>query len=387
MTTMPIAVLTAAFEESVAAAGMDAELDAKHNGRAVIISWPSVPIEIVRAAGLVPIIARGGLAATPTADAYLESEIFPSRLRMLAEAALTGRLSTAARIIIPRTSEPDYKFFLYLKEFVRLGTAPALPPVLLFDLLQSQGTDVLSYNAARSWELLSELTRVSNRLVTLDDVRHEIVRTNAARAASRRLMSLRRGVPRVTGTEVFPLLCAFWSVDPQVYAALAGAAADEIAKRPPLGGPRVLLTGAPVDGTALHSAIEACGAVVVSEIGPWGSGEAGADVADVDADEDPITALAEKYGSDAIGPRTPAAQVRARIVDLLDNVDAVVVSLPPEDTAFGWDYPALRSLLQQKGIPHTCLYSDSCGPVSAADEDRLNALMTALPVRTEVRRG
>jgi len=33
------------------------------------------------------------------------------------------------------------------------------------------------------------------------------------------------------------------------------------------------------------------------------------------------------------------------------------------------------------------LSSDSCGPVSAADEERLDTLIHALPVRTEVRRG
>jgi benzoyl-CoA reductase/2-hydroxyglutaryl-CoA dehydratase subunit BcrC/BadD/HgdB len=384
MTTMPIAVLTAAFEESVIAAGMDAELDAKHDGRGVVISWPSVPIEIVRAAGLVPIIARGGMSATPTADAYLESGIFPGRIRMLAEAALTGRLSSAARIIVPRTSDPDYKFFLYLREFVRLGLTPALPPVVLFDLLQSEGPDVRSYNSARSRDLLHELTKVSDRLVRLDDVRHEITRANTARSASRRLLSLRRGIPRVTGAEVFPLLCAFWSVDPEVYAALAGAAADEIARRPPLAGPRVLLAGAPVDGTALHSAIEARGAIVVSEIGPWTNGAAGADVV---CDDDPMTALADKYCADAIGPRTPAAQLQGTIADLLDDVDAVVVSLPGEDMTFGWDYPAFRNLARTKGIPLTCLSSDSCGVVSAADEERLDTLITALPVRTEVRRG
>jgi hypothetical protein len=63
------------------------------------------------------------------------------------------------------------------------------------------------------------------------------------------------------------------------------------------------------------------------------------------------------------------------------------VSLPTEDTAFGWDYPALRNLLQKRGIPHTWFSSDSCGPVSAADEERLGLLMADLPVRTEVRRG
>ena len=98
---------------------------------AVVLSWPSVPIEIVRAAGLRPIFVRGGAistAATPAADAHLEPEIFPSRLRYLVDAALTGRLDRAARIIVPRTSDPDYKSFLYLREFVRRGIARSLPP-------------------------------------------------------------------------------------------------------------------------------------------------------------------------------------------------------------------------------------------------------------------
>ena len=58
------------------------------------VSWPSVPVEIVRAAGF-----RAGrwpeepADPTPAADAHLEPGIFPSRLRQLVEDALTGRLS------------------------------------------------------------------------------------------------------------------------------------------------------------------------------------------------------------------------------------------------------------------------------------------------------
>jgi hypothetical protein len=54
---------------------------------------------------------------------------------------------------------------------------------------------------------------------------------------------------------------------------------------------------------------------------------------------------------------------------------------------FGWDYPAFRNLARTKGIPHTCLVSDSCGTVSAADEERLDTLIHALPMQTAVRRG
>src|SRR4051812_44296551 len=117
----------------------------------VVISWPSVPVEIVRAAGLRPIIMRSapeGRASTPVADEHLESGIFPSRLRHLVDAALTGRLDNAACIILPRTSDPDYKTFLYLREFARRGIAHSLPPIMLFDLLQSEGPEIRGYDAA-----------------------------------------------------------------------------------------------------------------------------------------------------------------------------------------------------------------------------------------------
>ncbi len=96
----------------------------------VVASWPSVPVEILRATGFRPVFARGAADPTPAADAHLEPRIFPNRLRRLVEDALTGRLSSAARIVIPRTSDADYKCFLYLREFVRRGMATAVAPIV-----------------------------------------------------------------------------------------------------------------------------------------------------------------------------------------------------------------------------------------------------------------
>lgn len=380
MAATAISRLTGAFEETFKT---PQELES-HEAPVVVLSWPCIPVEIVRAAGLRPMVARGGTAATPAADAHLEHEIFPSRLRQLVDAALTGRLSNAARIVIPRTSDPDYKCFLYLREFVRLGIASTLAPIVLFDLLQSEGPDVLEYNAARTRVLLDELASVRGRAVSQDDLRHEIEQTNIARAAARRLIALRRGSPRVSGTEVFPLLGAFWNLPPKDYATLADAAADEIAQRPKLAGPRVLLAGSPVDGPDLHRAIESRGAVVVSEVGPWGSGLAGDDVV---CGEDTLAALATRYSRDTISARTPRHLLSRWIAHDLDDVDAVVVSLPPEDTAFGWDYPALGDLLETRHIPHTCLYGDPCLPLLPEDHLRLSELVNAAAMRTEVHGG
>jgi len=340
-----------------------------------VISWPSVPVEIVRAAGLRPIFVRSGpegTAATPVADEHLEPGIFPGRLRHLVDAALNGRLDNAACIILPRTSDPDYKTFLYLREFQRRGSARSLPPTILFDLLQSEGPDVRAYDAERMKALFEELSSASGRRASLDDLRVEIARTNAARSAVRRLVALRHVVPRIKGSEVLPLLSAFWQLPPNDYVQLAAEAADDIAQRPPLDGPRVLLAGAPVDGSALHAEIESHGAIVVEEVGPWGSGAAGDDV---DSVGDPLLALADKYRRDASGPRTPVGAMRDSISRMLIGIDAVVVSLPVEDTAFGWDYPALRDLLQTRRIPHACLRGD------LSDHDRLNTLIGAAEAR------
>lgn len=378
--TTALTELTEAFEHTFARLGQDAESDRS----IVVTSWPSVPMEVIRAAGLRPVVARGSATATPTADAQLESDIFPSRLRHLIEAALTGRLSHVARIVVPRTSDPDYKGFLYLREFVRTSVAQPLAPSVLFDLLQSNSPDVRTYNAARTRALIDELASVSGAVPSNDDLRRVVANANAARAAARRLIALRRGVPRIAGRDVFPLLGAFWQMAPEHYAALAGEAADEIETRPPLTGPRLLLTGAPVDGSALHAAIESHGAIVVAEVSPWGSGVAGNDVA---VDEDVMDALTEKYRAESIGARMPIDELRRVIERSLDDIDAVVVSLPPEDSVFGWDYPVLRDALEARRIPYVCLRSDPYQPLTAPDHSRLEAMVAAAARAQEARHG
>src|SRR5688572_4202759 len=142
MSASAIDELRAAFEDPFWELGPDAARDRL----TVVMSWPSVPVELVRAAGLLPVFARGRNAPTPAADRVLEPELFPNRLRQLVEAALTQRLANVAAVVLPRSSEPDYKCFLYLRELARRGVVTRLPPVLLFDLLQSDHPDTREYN-------------------------------------------------------------------------------------------------------------------------------------------------------------------------------------------------------------------------------------------------
>jgi hypothetical protein len=379
VSTTAITALRTAFEETFPRVGHDPDAD----GAVVLTSWPSVPPELVRAAGLRPVVARGSTGATLSADRHLEADIFPSRIRHLVEAALTGRLSRVSRIVIPRTSDPDYKCFLYLREFERRGVVRDLAPTLLFDLLQSAGPAVRAYDVSRTRALFHALTAASGRRPSDEDLQLEIARSNAARAAARQIVALRHGLPRVTGTEVLPLLGAFWQMEPERYASLAGRVASEIARRPPLDGPRVLLAGAPVDGAGLHAAIERHGAVVVAEAGPWGSGAAGDDV---NGDGEPIAALADKYRTGSVGPRT-RGEAHRWMGRPLDGIDAVVVSLPPDDAVFGWDYPAVRVRLEAQHVPHVVLRGDPYAPLTTAEHARLDALVGAAAPLRQARHG
>jgi hypothetical protein len=380
MALASIGELRAGFEEPFPGLGCDATPDRG----TVVVSWPSVPIELLRAAGFSPVFARGSGTATPAADRVLEPDLFPNRLRQLVEAALTGRLASVAAIVLPRSSDPDYKCFLYLRELVRRGIAPALPPILLFDLLHSDDADARAYNADRARELSARLASLAGRQHRQHDLRDAIASANHARAAARRLDALRIDRPRIAGADALPLLGAFWQLEPERYASLANGAANSLARRAPLEGPLALIAGAPVDGPALHAAIEAEGAVVVAELSPFGGCGTSADV---EVSGDPFAALADHYGRESIDARMPVKALMRRLGGALARVAAVVISLPSDDASFGWDYPRARELLAARSIPHTVLTGDPALGASSADRQRIGSLLASARVRREASGG
>jgi hypothetical protein len=380
MSASAIDELRAAFEEPFWALRGDAARD----GATVVISWPSVPVELVRTAGFSPVFARGRSTSTPAADRVLEPGVFPNRLRQLVEAALTQRLANVAAIVLPRSSDPDYKCFLYLRELARRGVAATLPPILLFDLLHSNDADARAYNADRTRDLSARLATLAGRQPSVDDLRGGIVSVNRARAAARRLDALRTEPPRLAGTDALPLLGAFWQLEPERYASLADAAANSLARGLPLEGPRVLVAGVPVDAPALHATIEAEGAVVVAELSPFGGCGTSTDVEHVD---DPFVALANFYGRESIDARLPVDTLMLRLDGALSSAEAVVLSLPPDDATFGWDYPRVRERLARRAIPHIVLTGDPAFGATAADRERIRLLVSGASGRAAVHCG
>jgi benzoyl-CoA reductase/2-hydroxyglutaryl-CoA dehydratase subunit BcrC/BadD/HgdB len=277
----------------------------------------------------------------------------------LFESTLAADLSFLSALVFPRSSEQDYKAYLYLREAGR-ERQEHLPALWLYDVLYSPSSHAYSYGLARTRELATRLEALTGRVIRHDDFAAAIAEGNAARAAARQILALRAGTPRISGVEALALLGSLFLIDRARYATLAQRAAAEAAERPPLPGPRLAVAGAWVDDERLHAVLEAHGAVVVAEDGGWGARGSGRDV---EPGADFVAAIFAKYHRDGPGVRQFPADDRAWLDELAGStIDGVVFYLPPDDSVKGWDLPIARRRLDARGIPSLVIRDDIDDP-------------------------
>jgi benzoyl-CoA reductase/2-hydroxyglutaryl-CoA dehydratase subunit BcrC/BadD/HgdB len=317
----------------------------------------TIPWELIRAAGLFPVMLRPARGATPAADEYMETDVFQARIRQIFESAVSGEWSFLRAIILSRTSEQEYKLFLYLREVAREGPRNGMPPVYLFNLLHSQSAETSAYGISRTGELKRQLETIADRRITAPDMAEAIAESNAARAAVRRLLGLREGAPRLGGTEALPLIGAYWFMIRSEYAKLATEAFDILRQQKPFAGARLIVKGPPLEHVQLHAALESHGAIVVAEDDWWGTRSVGADI---EAGSDPLKAIFEHYYLDAPSPRVFPSGAADRWFEsrTREGVDGVVFYLPPEDSVLGWDFPRQKRFLDGLQIPSLVVGED-----------------------------
>jgi benzoyl-CoA reductase/2-hydroxyglutaryl-CoA dehydratase subunit BcrC/BadD/HgdB len=322
----------------------------------------TVPWELLRAAGLRPVLLSPRRPHTPRADRYMEN-VFSARIKAIFDLLLSHDAAPLSAVIIPRTSEQEHKLYLYLREVVRFG-AEQTPEPILYNLLHARSPEAEAYGLERTHDLKLQLERLTERPIEPEALSRAIAEGNAARNAIRELLRQREGsLPKLSGTEALALIGAWYFTDRTEYALLAQAALEEIQARQPLEGPRILIKGSPLDGPDFCAEIESHGAIVVAEDDWWGSRAAGNDI---DTTVEPIRAVFEKYYFDAPGPRVfPAAIADAWFHRKACEVDAVVFYLPHEDDVMGWDYPRLRAFLDERAIPHLMLRAASSEEIGA----------------------
>jgi benzoyl-CoA reductase/2-hydroxyglutaryl-CoA dehydratase subunit BcrC/BadD/HgdB len=350
--TDPLAQLSYYYENPMSDA-----LQASATGVPVVgITSNTVPWELIAAAGIYPVVIRSQEGATPFADEFMEPKVFQPRIRSIFDQIVSGRWPFRA-VIIPRTSEQEYKLFLYLREVSRQYPDKHLPPVYLYDLPHSRSKESRAHGLKVTFAFKEQLEVISGTSIALDDMAKSIAESNAARSAVRSLIALRCEAPRISGCLALSLIGPFWSIPRKKYGELARVAVANLRRRPALSAPRILVKGVSIDTLTLHSVLESFGAVVVSEDDWWGERSAGKDISTAG---DPIAACFEKYYSDSPSPRTfpgtvadPWFENRAR-----EGIEGVVFYLPEDDYVYGWDYPKQKTFLDALGIPSLVIRDD-----------------------------
>jgi benzoyl-CoA reductase/2-hydroxyglutaryl-CoA dehydratase subunit BcrC/BadD/HgdB len=342
----------------------------------------AAPAELILAAGKLPVlVAPEPPHPTPHADPWMEPEI-EWELRSVVERALRGDCELVELLIVTRSY---HEVYYYLKEIVRQGQGAVVPPLAMYDLMQSQRAAVRPYGLGQTEALRDRLARLAGHPLSDDDLRAAIALTNRRRRAIRELLERRRQ-GQVAGATAVRAIGAAYFMEPAVYAETLAGWLGDLEPAPDLNGrPRLLVVPSePLHHPALHDALEAAGGLVVAEDDWWGSRAAGADVPE---DAAPLTAIFETYFTEAatlaVSPRAPReAWPRQQIEQ--GNLDAVVFYVPPSDHLFGWYYPGLKEYLDERGVPSLLLRQDVLdddgrAAISAQAGDFVRGLRRAAP--------
>lgn len=339
----------------------------------------TIPWELIRAAGAFPCVINSGNTDHPDIRTFMEEGVFEERIRAIFGAAISGDLQHLSLLLIPRTSEQEYKLYLYLREVARQDPDRRIPPLYLYDLLHTRSPESYSYGMERTRDLKKKLEEMAGMLIEDESLLHAIRESNSARKTIRALLRLRRQEPRVTGTEALALIGSSYFINRDAYARLADAAVKLIRDRSPLAGKRLMIAGSSLNHRGLHRALEKYGAVVVAEEDWWGSCSAGEDI--MEASEDLLKATFEKYYLDSPSPRVFPFEIADGWFqsESANGIDGVVFYLPPEDCVAGWDYPRRRRYLDEKRIPHLLVREDA-GSISEECGARIENFVRSIGV-------
>ncbi len=235
----PIAQLMWHYENPAA----EAMISAAGGIPVVGITSNTVPWELIRAAGAFPCVINSGNANHPDIANFMEESVFEKRIRAIFGAAISGDLEHLSLLLISRTSEQEYKLYLYLREVARQDPQRRIPPVYLYDLLHTRSPESYSYGLERTLRLKERLEELTGKTIDNEALLQAIKESNSGRKAIRNLLSLRKPEPKVSGPEALALIGPSFFINRVEYAALAEQAVKIIEHRNPLAGKRLLIDG------------------------------------------------------------------------------------------------------------------------------------------------
>jgi benzoyl-CoA reductase subunit C len=331
----------------------------KRSGRKVIGYLSALcPVEILTAAGVVPIRLKGNASEAITkADAYMETMICPF-VRNVFDGALKGKYEYLDGMVLSHQCDSiDRTFDIWS---YRLGFS------YWHFINYPHVTDDPSIEFTK--EILRIFIRTletfTGRSITVQALAEAVRAHNENRRAMRELYDLRKeDVPRISGAEMMKVLIAAMSLPVDESTDLIKSVTAEVKKRAYGSGgkaARIMLVGDQIDDVAIVNAIEGADAFLVMDdlsMGSklfWG---------DVDATSDPVQGITERYLKKLKFPTTFVAEgntyaenLEARFGHLRQyikdfRINGAILFIYKYCDPYGFEVPAMKSFIESTGTP------------------------------------
>jgi len=331
----------------------------KNAGRTVIGYLSALcPVEILTAAGVVPVRLKGNVSEAVTkADAYMETIVCPF-VRNVFDSAVKGKYDFLDGMVLSHQCDSidrTYDVWSYNLEF---------PYWHFINYPHVADKPSIGFTNEILRIFIRSLEKFTGKEITDQTLAEAVHAHNENRRAMRELYGLRKeDVPRISGTEVMKVLIAAMSLPVDESTALIKGVTEEVKQRSPGSGGstgRVMLVGDQIDDVAIIDAIESTGAFLVMDDLSTGSKMYWGDV---DPTADPVQGITERYLKKLKFPTTfisegdsYAETLEARFGHMRQyieefRVNGTILFIYKYCDPFGFEVPAIKSFIETAGTP------------------------------------
>jgi hypothetical protein len=320
---------------------------------------PDVPVELIIAAGAVPVRLSGKAdTATAHADGFIERAFIPE-IRSIAEQWVSGELDFIDSVVLPRSDDSAQRLYYYVCELQRRGSCRG-PRPLIYDIAAVDRSSSAQHTIAATSELACEIGARERILAhAIKEVAEHTLVLQRIAAKQRSELSLRGSVALRLAKSLQFCWSAQFRLDLQSY--FDGLFGSPVARR-------VLLVGNSAPDDRLHRAVEKGGASVVRELtdANWFADRSTPETAVASFEDIGVRAHARSSLSQRLARSADAILTAAQEA----NARGVVIWMIEEDSTLGWELPDQLTTLKRAGVPVLVLTRQTW----AADSGTLQAI-------------
>jgi benzoyl-CoA reductase subunit C len=341
------------------------------------------PVEIITAAGLVPLRLKGNVNEPITkADAHMETIVCPF-VRNVFDAVLKGTYDYLGGIVIPHlcdSTSRTYDTWAY--------NVP-LPYSFFLNVPHSSDAPSVDFFKSVLGTFIKSLEQLTGTQITDEALAQSVKAHNRNRHTMRQLYALRKSnPPLISGVEMMQVLVAAMSLPVDESTQLIASVIDEVKNRTQdaknAGSARIMIVGDQIDNVAMVEIVENAGASVVMD-----DVSIGAKVYWLDADEtrNPLDGIAERYlrkiplPTTFVGAGKPYQEsLEDRFGHIRDyvkefSVNGAILFIYKYCDPYGFEVPAMKSYIEALNVPVLYLEDEYSASTMGRLKTRIEAFL------------